>query len=87
MNHIQVRAQRRLDAIETTSVRINRKIEESPKHPKAKAWKKRIAEYAISIEHLEIELKFGKRFLVGGTPTGDGVEVALPTGSLAVEGQ
>ncbi len=101
MNNVQQIAQRRLEAIEYSTQRIMRKIEQNP-HRKAD-YEKRLAEFEVSKAALQLELKSGtavkvkdkkQMALIAVMSDGEavpehetGTAVNVPAGSLNMEGK
>ena len=79
MNKVQEKALYRLNAIPEARKRIEAKIAADPESPKAEGWRKRLAEYDVSIPALEYELKTGRKMQIGGTV------IEVPPGSIGLE--
>jgi len=79
------RAKKRIEAINYSAKRILIKINDLPDDSRQKAWKKRLAEYTVSLEHLNIELKYGRPFPINGAPTEGGVSIEVPAGEIKME--
>lgn len=84
LNPVQQRAARRIEAIRQASARIQAKIDAG--HPRSKDLQARLAEYARSLEHLEVEMKFGRPFRLKGEATAGGVVVTPDAGGLTAKG-
>lgn len=84
LNTTQIIALKRTVEINAATKRIQAKI--AAGHHRADDLKKRLEQYDVSMEALEIELKTGRPHKVKGLPTDGGVMVNIPPGALKMEG-
>ena len=103
MNQIQEIAHTRLHEIAAARERIERKINDLPDDQRVPQWQARLAEYAVSVKALKLELKTGvavkikdakQQALIVAIADGEavpapteGVTVNVPAGELTMEGK
>ena len=80
-------AEKRKAEIEYSRKRIEGKIKANPDDSRVPAWKARLAEYDQSMELIEFTIKTGKKVLLKGEESDEGVSVVPPVGELSMEGK
>lgn len=85
MNKAQEIAQKRKDEILSATKRMQAKIKAG--HHRSEDYKKRLAEYDLSMELIEFTLKTGRTVKLKGEETAGGVVVSPSAGTLNMEGK
>lgn len=70
------------------AARIERKLKDMPDDTRAPGWRKRLAEYALSMECINLTLKTGNMIYVSGAkPGANDTVINPPTAGLKMEGK
>jgi hypothetical protein len=90
MNKEQIiqRSQFRAAQIAGSAARIERKLKDLPNDQRAPGWRKRLDEYALSMECINLTLKTGNMIYVSGAkPNATDTVVSPPAAGMKLEGK
>lgn len=82
------RSKFRAAQIAGAAARIERKLQDMPDDRRAPAWRKRLAEYQLSMECIALAIKTGRMVYVSGaTPGENDTVITPPTAGMKLEGK